>query len=273
MKTSLLVANDSRDEARDSDSWGTNVLLDAEVPATATKRPGLTQTYDGTSPGQGVFIWPGYPDYPGEPKVISIADDVFNQISPVDWSLEFFWDMDSIEFSSTLPYDSGTSYTLGARVSYTIGSIVSDEETADENTVWYCMYPISGIAPASSYAAFPYWSRYPYKPSGSHPVMYPTWNNVTIPPSPGIGDPYVVQSRFTVYGNARGYSATYSGTANHVGGFPSPGDVTNTYNNFTSSPSWLLTNGYDVAPSVSYETFSEYALIAAQDYQRSHLGI
>lgn len=71
MKTSLLVTNDSRDEARDSDSWGTNVLLDAEVPATATKRPGLTLTYDGTSPGQGVFIWPDS----GGLTVVSVEDD------------------------------------------------------------------------------------------------------------------------------------------------------------------------------------------------------
>ncbi len=71
MKTSLLVANDSRDETRDSDSWGTNVLLDAEVPAAAVKRPGLTLTYDGTAPGQGVFIWPDS----GEPTVVAVEDD------------------------------------------------------------------------------------------------------------------------------------------------------------------------------------------------------
>ncbi len=71
MKTSLLVANDSRDEVRNSDSWGTNVLLEAEVPASAVKRPGLTLTYDGTSPGQGVFIWPDS----GEPTVVTVEDD------------------------------------------------------------------------------------------------------------------------------------------------------------------------------------------------------
>jgi len=75
MKTSLLVANDSRDETRDSDSWGTNVLLDAEVPAAAVKRPGLTLTYDGTSPGQGVFIWPEYGTEYGIPTVVSVEDD------------------------------------------------------------------------------------------------------------------------------------------------------------------------------------------------------
>ena len=71
MKTPLLVANDSRDESRDKDSWGTNILLESEAPTAAVKRPGLTLTYDGTSPGQGVFIWPDY----GYPTVATVEDD------------------------------------------------------------------------------------------------------------------------------------------------------------------------------------------------------
>ena len=65
MKTPLLVPNDSRDESRDKDSWGTNILLESEAPTAAVKRPGLTLTYDGTTTGQGVFIWPEYGGYAG----------------------------------------------------------------------------------------------------------------------------------------------------------------------------------------------------------------
>ncbi len=71
MKTPLLVANDSRDESRDKDSWGTNLLLESEAPTAAVKRPGLTLTYDGTAPGQGVFVWPEY----GGSTIVTIEDD------------------------------------------------------------------------------------------------------------------------------------------------------------------------------------------------------
>ena len=71
MKTPLLVANDSRDESREKDSWGTNLLLESEAPTAAVKRPGLTLTYDGTTTGQGVFIWPDY----GGSTVVTIEDD------------------------------------------------------------------------------------------------------------------------------------------------------------------------------------------------------
>lgn len=71
MKTPLLVSNDSRDESREKDSWGTNILLESEAPTAAVKRPGLTLTYDGTTPGQGVFIWPEY----GGSTVVTIEDD------------------------------------------------------------------------------------------------------------------------------------------------------------------------------------------------------
>lgn len=71
MKTPLLVANDSRDESREKDSWGTNLLLKSEAPTAAVKRPGLTLTYDGTTTGQGVFIWPEY----GGSTVVTIEDD------------------------------------------------------------------------------------------------------------------------------------------------------------------------------------------------------
>lgn len=71
MKTPLLVANDSRDESREKDSWGTNILLESEAPTAAVKRPGLTLTYDGTTTGQGVFIWPEY----GGSTVVTIEDD------------------------------------------------------------------------------------------------------------------------------------------------------------------------------------------------------
>ncbi len=63
MKTPLLVPNDSRDESRDKDSWGTNISLESEAPTSAVKRPGLTLTYNGTTTGQGVFIWPDYGGY------------------------------------------------------------------------------------------------------------------------------------------------------------------------------------------------------------------
>ena len=71
MKTPLLVANDSRDESREKDSWGTNLLLESEAPTAAVKRPGLTLTYDGTAPGQGVFIWPEY----GGSTVVTVEND------------------------------------------------------------------------------------------------------------------------------------------------------------------------------------------------------
>ena len=71
MKTPLLVANDSRDESREKDSWGTNLLLESEAPTAAVKRPGLTLTYDGTTTGQGVFIWPDY----GYPTVATVEND------------------------------------------------------------------------------------------------------------------------------------------------------------------------------------------------------
>ena len=71
MKTPLLVANDSRDESREKDSWGTNILLESEAPTAAVKRPGLTLTHDGTTPGQGVFVWPDY----GYPTVATVEDD------------------------------------------------------------------------------------------------------------------------------------------------------------------------------------------------------
>ncbi len=71
MRLPLASTNISDTDQRDSDSWGTNVFLENETELLVARRPGLTLTYDGTSPGQGVFIWPEY----GIPTVATIEDD------------------------------------------------------------------------------------------------------------------------------------------------------------------------------------------------------
>jgi len=71
MRLPLAIPNISDTEQRDSNSWGTNVFLEKEIELLVARRPGLTLTYDGTSPGQGVFIWPDS----GGLTVVSIEDD------------------------------------------------------------------------------------------------------------------------------------------------------------------------------------------------------
>ena len=71
MRLSLATPNISDTEQRDSDSWGTNVFLEKEIELLVARRPGLTLTYNGTSTGQGVFIWPDS----GGLTVVSVEDD------------------------------------------------------------------------------------------------------------------------------------------------------------------------------------------------------
>ena len=47
------------------------MFLEKEIELLVARRPGLTLTYDGTSPGQGVFIWPDS----GGLTVVSVEDD------------------------------------------------------------------------------------------------------------------------------------------------------------------------------------------------------
>ena len=99
MKIPLLVANDSRDESRDRDSWGTNVLLESEAQPAAVKRPGLTLTHDGTTPGQGVFVWPES----GGATVVAIEDDelIFPVIVDIGDLVDGYYAM--VENPPTLP--------------------------------------------------------------------------------------------------------------------------------------------------------------------------
>lgn len=95
MRLSLATPNISDTEQRDSDSWGTNVFLEKETELLVARRPGLTLTYDGTSPGQGVFIWPNTTD-PSGSTVVTAEDDTlwFSSIDPETGTvtIESGWD-------------------------------------------------------------------------------------------------------------------------------------------------------------------------------------
>jgi hypothetical protein len=276
MRAPLIIPNEAREDSRTKDSWGVNCFLEREDADRAVKRPGLINTVDvvgsGTV-GQGLFIWPSS----NGPKVISLWDDTLWQYttttSPTTFPIEFAWDFSLSGSGASIAYSGGTSYTTGQRALYSNGTIVSDEELPSEQVVWYCVSNVTGVAPAHSTAAYPYWSRYPDKPVGPHPTMFAGWFNQQSPPNPGPDDAYVITSRLTVFGNANNYNVTYSGVVSHNPGPFNFGDTTNTYSNYSGSPSWYLVNGYDEYPSTSHTTSSEVPQVAANDYSRSHLGV
>jgi len=272
MRAPLIIPNEAREDSRTKDSWGINCFLEREDADRAVKRPGLVGAVDvvgsGTV-GQGLFIWPEL----NGPKVMIIWDDTLWQYTPFTWSIEFAWDFSLSGSGASLAYSGSTSYTTGRRALSSKGTIVPDGETPSEDVIWYCVSNVTGVTPAHSTAAYPYWSRYPDKPTGSHPTMIASWYSVQSPPNPGFDDAYTIQTRLTVVGNANAYTANYSGYVSHAAGPFIPGATTNTYSNYCQSPSMYLINGYDEYPSTSHTTSSEVPQVAANDYSRSHLGV
>lgn len=58
MREPLVVTNETRNDGRDTDSWGTNCLVEAVYEKVyAVKRFGLSAPTAGASPGQGLFSW------------------------------------------------------------------------------------------------------------------------------------------------------------------------------------------------------------------------
>ena len=272
MRFQLDTLNDARDDSREQDSWGVNCFVEKEDELRAVKRPGLAKTVDvvgsGTV-GQGIFIWP---DYTGlNPKIVMIWDDAL-WIYEFDYTLDLGWDLTTAGSGSSMAYNGASSYSTNDRVVAPTGPIVSDGSTPDEDVLWYAVQAVSGIAPAHSAAAYPYWSRYRDKPVGGHPVMIPAWSSVQSPPAPGPDDAYTITTVLQYTGNAGGYSASYSGSAAHAAGPFNPGDITNTYTNFAQNPSVLLLNGFDTFPASSTYVYSDVPEVAANDYSRSHLG-
>lgn len=274
MRAPLIIPNEAREDSRAKDSWGVNCFLEREDADRAVKRPGLTGTVDvvgsGTV-GQGIFIWPNA----GNPQVISLWDDTLYRYSysGVSYSLNFAWDLSTVGSGSSLAYSGGTSYTTGQRAMFSVGTIVPDGQVPSENAIWYVVSNVTGVAPAHSSTAYPYWSRYKDKPVGPHPTMFYSGTSVQLPPSPGYDDPYVISTTLTFYGNANAYNVTYSGSVSHAAGPFNYGDTTNTYTNYCGVSSYTLINGYDEYPSTSHTTYSDVAYYAANDYSRSHLGV
>ena len=274
MRLPLAIPNDSRDTDRTQDTWAVNCFVEKDDALRLVKRPGLVSTIDvvgsGTV-GQGIFIWPNA----GNPQVISLWDDTLYgySYSGVSYSLTFAWDLSTAGSGSSLAYSGGTSYTSGQRALSSAGTIVPDGQVPSENVMWYVVSNVTGITPAHSSAAYPYWSRYKDKPVGSHPTMFYSGTSVQTPSSPGPDDPYIVNTTLTFYGNANAYNVTYSGSVSHAAGPLGPGDTTNTYTNYWGGAGYTLINGYDEYPSTSHETYSDVAYYAANDYSRSHLGV
>lgn len=273
MRLPLAIPNDSRDTDRTQDTWAVNCFVEKDDALRLIKRPGLVDTIDvvGTGTvGQGIFIWPSSTG----PKVISLWDDTLFQYSYTAgvYTLEFGWDFDLSGSGSSLAYNSGTSYSTGDRVIQDYGSIVPDGEVPNDKVLWYCVTAVTGVTPAHTATAYPYWSRYSTKPVGSHPTMYRTGTSVQNPSSPGPNDAYTISTTLIFYGNANAYNATYSGQVSHNQGPFIVGDVTNVYSNYWTGVNFLM-NGYDEYPSTTHTTSSDVAYVAANDYSRSHLGV
>ena len=264
MKIPLIIQNEARDPNRAKDSWAINCFLEQDDFARAVKRPGLTRTVDGTELGvlgQGVFIWPG----DDGPFIATIVDDVLWLYND-DYEIEDAVDLNT---AISLTCEPLISYTPGDRVLYTYGPIVPDGWVPNVKVVWYCVANVTGVAPAHSEAAYPYWSLYPNKPTGTHPTITRTLSYViTLPPFGGPIE-HIMDTVVTHTDNTGNYTVTYTGRGTKYNP-PFPNNVEILLENYGYN-AYTLTNGTVDYPNIINHTSSELPRHASNDYVRSFL--
>jgi hypothetical protein len=150
--------------------------------------------------------------------------------------------------------------------------VVSYGDSGDNETgalvVWYAVGTSTGVKPGhSSLAQYNRWSRYPAKPSGTHPSLTYTETSYQSPPNPQFNDAYTIFR--TMKWSGAGYSMQYSGSVYHTPGPHQTGDISNVYNAMPLGQ--VLYGGYDLYPSSSFETQDISPSYAASDFIRSHI--
>ena len=94
----------------------------------------------------------------------------------------FGFDGDSLSFGWNISTGAPIVYLAGH--SYSTGDAVFVDDGAGNLTPWYAVQPVSGVFPEYTPASFPYWSRYPDKPVGTHPTVSYTFDGTVIDPDP-----------------------------------------------------------------------------------------
>jgi len=263
VKIPLLIQNEARDPNRAKDSWAINCFLEQDDFARAVKRPGLTRTVDGTELGvlgQGVFIWPG----DDGPVIATIVDDILWLYND-DYEIEDAVDLNT---AISLTYEPLISYTPGDRVLYTYGPIVPDGWVPNVKVVWYCVANVTGVAPAHSEAAYPYWSLYPNKPTGTHPTINQTLSYViTLFPFGPIEK--ITDTVITHTDNTGNYTVTYTGRGTNYRP-PFPDNVMRLLENYGYNMQTVVNGTVDYYEIINH-TSSELPRHASNDYARSFL--
>lgn len=253
MRLPLAADLISRDGTTGKDSRIRNGLIDdGEVVV----RPGVSEA---VAPSLGLFSQGGlrFGD-----KLVYVNDDNFFWLSA---DFIFLGGFNSLNGNPIGFYSSGGSYV--------VGDVVVD----DDGTPWYPVQPVSGIPPAYTTAAYPYWSRYKNLPSGTHPTVTYSWDvNSSVVCTPTTGDRTCSgTSLVKVYVGGVLRSEISGSVAVSIDEDPPYTYESNTYVDYNMM-NGQLRNGYSDnfggTPTITTTPITNHpTYLAAQDYARSVL--
>lgn len=278
MRIPLYSTLESRDGTLAADANLKNALVEVgegDGTILVVKRPGLALGYEAVRGlAQGIadlngVVYSVFNDVLVIP--VSVTDiEYAGTVYPQGWSgpaFAFSGSESRYPFGDT--YDSGHTYNPG-------DSAVFDGDT------WYCVTSSTGVAPGYNGTAYSKWSKFPSKPSGSHPGI--TYNNSS-------------QTLYQLYHGSEPfpYSTLATSTLTYTitdsagtrtwgvlgGSFSATADGVTGYGSSLSTnyaPGGGILNGTTVVGSggvTDNRTYIPYAVFsityAASDYIRSHL--
>ena len=197
MRLPLATDLKARVGAPDKDARIKNGIIEIRGESSVVRqRPGVSEAL---ATELGLFAQGGmmFGDY-----LVYVANDILLGFS--DFDLAFGFGLDTL---NSVIYSGSTSYDVG------------DVVIGDDGEPWYPVQPVSGIPPAYTAAAYPYWSKYKNLPSGSHPsVSYST----TGPTFSYPGGDVIVGSTSIVISVGASVFGTISGSGVQEGIEPNP---------------------------------------------------
>ena len=249
MRLPLCYPIESRDGTLNADSKMKNLVVEnVEGELVAVKRPGVTKQTE-LPPGlaQGLFSLNGL--------TYAIFNDLFVAVDSLATGISWGY---SLTTGASLSYSAGTTYNANDPV------IGTDENGVE--TVFYAVQTVTGVRPARTTAAFPYWSKYKNLNVGTPPSIGYTTTGPTVISDNGLGAIELATTvRLTVGGV---YYSTIYGYVSQGPTFAYWDSVYVNYNN-----AGLLMNGTDSnhggGTHITYTAIADNGqYLAAKDYAR-----